>query len=105
MRASLCNAVLSGSPVFANDFTIYIGNSGWFFNATKPSISPNKQMMMGWLSANAPRDVCDHNEARRALIKRPSRAAGPFQNKKAPPIPGWEKVAGVKFDRCIPSGK
>ncbi len=50
MKTSNCTAIFSGDIVFTNDFGLVLGNVTYFVNGAKLSISPDKQMLLGWVS-------------------------------------------------------
>jgi hypothetical protein len=52
MKTSNCTAMFSGDIVFTNDFGLALGNVTYFVNGAKLSISPDKQMLLGWLSVS-----------------------------------------------------
>ncbi len=52
MKTSNCTAIFSGDIVFPNDFGLVLGGTTFYVNGAKLSISPDKQMLLGWLSVS-----------------------------------------------------
>jgi hypothetical protein len=52
MKANTCEVMFSGAIVFPHDFKLTFGTFGTDANGASRTISPNKDMMLGWLSYN-----------------------------------------------------